>query len=73
MENHHLSKQHEDKTNECVAIRNEIITWITVKYTLIVITASVTAISLGLLTKTAHWSWFFASIIFHYCFVRISN
>ncbi|MFL5730200.1 MAG: hypothetical protein ACJ75J_12000, partial [Cytophagaceae bacterium] len=48
---------------EYSAIRSEILTWIAVKYSLIAISASVTAISLSVFGSGTHWSWFSAALI----------
>jgi hypothetical protein len=50
-------------SREYTAIRSEILTWISVQYTLIAITASVTAISLSIFRAISHWSSFSSVMI----------
>jgi hypothetical protein len=52
-----------DNPQEYAAIRLEILTWISVQYTIIAITASVTVIALSLLRETSHRSWFSCILI----------
>jgi hypothetical protein len=52
-----------DNSQEYASIRLEILTWITVQYTLIAITASVTVLALSMLRETSHRSWFSCILI----------
>jgi hypothetical protein len=50
-------------SQEYVALRSEILTWIAVQYTLIAITVSVTGISLSVFKVEAHWIMFSSVLI----------